>query len=127
MQKIKISQNNEQFQTKFFITSICDSIVSNKYLFLIITNFLITLYLLYQNYQNNCLIKEILKSNSICKNKMNINFSDVSENIYTNKYIIDKDMIGLKYPEIHFDNIFRKRNQHNKIVYILYLKKIIFG
>jgi len=36
MQKIKISQNNEQFQTKFFITSICDSIVNNKYLFLII-------------------------------------------------------------------------------------------
>ena len=54
MQKIEIIQNNEQFQTKSFITSICDSIVNNKYLFLIITNFLITLYLLYQNYQNNC-------------------------------------------------------------------------
>ena len=48
-----------------------------------------------------------MKFNSICKNKMNINFSDVSENIYTNKYIIDKDMIGLKYPEIHFDAIIK--------------------
>ena len=125
MEKVKIIQNKEQLQKKFFITSFKDSIVNNKYLFLLATNFLITFYLLYQNYQNNFSIKEILKSNSV-NNKRKINYSEVSDDIYTKKYIIDKDMIGLKYPEIHFDtiikdylngklvssfcNIFRKRN-----------------
>ena len=106
MEKVKIIQNKEQYQTKFFITSLYDSLVNNKYLFLIITNFLITLYLLYQNYQNNFLIKEILKSNSV-NNKRKINYSEVSDDIYAKKYIIDKDMIGLKYPEIHFDAIIK--------------------
>ena len=106
MENIKIIQNKEQCQTKFFITSFYDSLVNNKYLFLLATNFLITFYLLYQNYQNNFLIKEILKSNSF-NNKRKINYSEVSEDIYTKKYIIDKDMIGLKYPEIHFDTIIK--------------------
>ena len=106
MENIKIIQNKEQCQTKFFITSFYDSLVNNKYLFLLATNFLITFYLLYQNYQNNFLIKEILKSNSF-NNKRKINYSEISEDIYTKKYIIDKDMIGLKYPEIHFDTIIK--------------------
>ena len=35
MENIKIIQNKEQCQTKFFITSFYDSLVNNKYLFLL--------------------------------------------------------------------------------------------
>ena len=35
MEKVKIIQNKEQFQEKFFITSFHDSLVNNKYLFLL--------------------------------------------------------------------------------------------
>ena len=37
MEKVKIIQNKEQYQTKFFITSLYDSLVNNKYLFLLAT------------------------------------------------------------------------------------------
>ena len=62
-------------------------------------NLILTAYLFFQNNRTNKLIEYIL-------NNYSINIKDViNSDKYESNFTIDKDMIGLKYPEIFFDKI----------------------
>ena len=64
-------------------------ILSKSHSILISINFALTIFLFIQNNRANTLIKELSLTSSLNKKES----------------VIDKDMIGLKYPEIQFEKI----------------------
>ena len=71
---------------------------NNLLLLLLIINFVISNYLLLENKKNKIIIKDLLDfKNSFNDKKINLKNNYIPYN--------DKEMIGLKYPEINFDKI----------------------
>lgn len=97
--KIKINSNSSKNN---ILSSFYNYIKLNGHSILIALNIIISLYLLRQNYKNNILIKELLKTNSKSITNNQVNNKDLNPLNYT-KENFDKDMIGLKYPEISFE------------------------
>ena len=94
MKKIKIRKHLKERETSFkaksFYALIYDSILKKISSILSSINFILTIYLLIQNKRFNNLINEI---------KSSPDYNKIEDPI------IDKDMIGLKYPEILFNKI----------------------
>ena len=156
MRLIKIEEKKEvknkgicstQFKTIF---NNCNSF-NILLLLLLIINTAISSYLFIENKENKIIINELLDfKNSFDEKKINLKTNLKNNYIPYN----DKEMIGLHYPDINFNKIkaslkkthsiyplidlinqleikliyivFRKRNQYNKINFILYFKKIFF-
>ena len=97
---IKINNNGKNMYTlsigDYLISIFNDYIIKKSHSILISINLLLTIYLLVQNKKLYALNKELF-----CKKT----FYNINESI------IDKDMIGLKYPEIEFNKI--KKNYIN--------------
>ena len=97
---IKINNNGKNMYTlsigDYLISIFNDYIIKKSHSILISINLLLTIYLLVQNKKSYALNKELF-----CKKT----FYNINESI------IDKDMIGLKYPEIEFNKI--KKNYIN--------------
>ena len=95
MKRVKIGkpykERETSFTSEYIFTLIYDFFYRKISSILSPINFILTIYLLIQNNKFNKLINEIKLSNHYNENKE------------TNH--IDKDMIGLKYPEILFDKI----------------------
>ena len=91
---IKINNNGKNMYTlsigDYLISIFNDYIIKKSHSILISINLLLTIYLLVQNKKLYALNKELF-----CKKT----FYNINESI------IDKDMIGLKYPEIEFNKI----------------------
>ena len=94
MKRIKVAKNIRHsksiFKKDYFISKITNYIFLKAHSILIAINFLLTIYLLIQNNTTNNLKKELLLAKFTYKK---------------NEFIIDEDMIGLKYPEIEYKNI----------------------
>ena len=74
---------------------------------LFISIFIILLYLILEDKKNKMIIKELIKFKNSFKNIENIsNYPGIAlSSLNKNFSNIDKEMIGLKYPEIDFDKI----------------------
>ena len=94
MKRVKIAKSYKEreysFKKEYVLTIIYDFIFKKISSVLSPINFILTIYLLIQNKRFNTLINEI---------KTSQDYNKIEESI------IDKDMIGLKYPEILFDKI----------------------
>jgi len=99
LKEIKINNTKPFIKTYLSFSSFYFFITKYSQIIVINVNIILTVYLLIQNNRTNKLIKHIL-------NNYSINIKDViNSDKYENNFSIDKDMIGLKYPEILFDKI----------------------
>jgi hypothetical protein len=103
MKKISIKIDKPFNRSKYIFSTFYNYIFNNSHSILITINLLINLYLLIQNSRNSYINKEILKNDCQQKNNQKI-FNKDSTN-FCSKSKIDKDMIGLKYPEVSYDEI----------------------
>ena len=95
MKKIQINKRyktkkNNLFSKRFFFSTIYYYIFKRNYSFLTPINFILTIYLLIQNHRANNFMNELSSLNVFSKKE---------------EPTIDKDMIGLTYPEIMFQKI----------------------
>ena len=105
MKKIQIRKNYKSkmkysFKKGYNFSRIYNYIFKRNYSFLTPINFILTIYLLIQNHRANNFMKELSTSNV---------FSKIEEPT------IDKDMIGLTYPEIMFQKI-KDEYKNGKII-----------
>lgn len=107
MEEIKIIKdpNNNKDPKKKEYFNCYNFIINKSHSILISINFLLTIYLLIQNNRFNALNEDINSTKAYYKNK-NIN--------------IDKDMVGLKYPEINYKNI--KNNSINGKIFSSFIE-----
>ena len=95
MKKIKLIKNinNTEFESKInFFQSFLLFISKKSHSILISINLTLTLYL-------------IIKINNVHINHIDTNENSSIKSYFQNESKIDKDMIGLKYPEIMYDNV----------------------
>jgi len=102
MKKINIFSDTTPFQTKSFISFSNNFLLKKCYSILIIINLFLTVFLLINNNRNNAKIQELLSSNKNIMEKLN---QIIRINSTFNYSKIDKDMIGLKYPDIFYEKI----------------------
>ena len=143
MKKIRIKNFKKEYQNyldeKESNTLFLDIKLNLKIYIYIVINSIILLYLASENILNKKEIKKLAHYSEILKKNINLNKDDILTKKEYTKFIkgnltdkaIDKDMIGLKYPEIMFDhikenNIFRERNKCYKNKCFLYGKNITF-
>ena len=134
MKKVIIKNNKEEYEKIYNESpqnnkSLSISNIYFKIFPLILINIILLLYLIMENYANKKEIKELKElrdylKNEILKDKNKIELNDDNNIILRNRKIqnesltinnntIDKDMIGLKYPEIFFDDIKEKIINNN--------------
>jgi hypothetical protein len=108
-----VDQN--KIKNKKIIFSFFNSFYMSILLFISI--FIILLYLILEDKKNKMIIKELIKFKNSFKNIENIsNYPGIAlSSLNKNFSNIDKEMIGLKYPEIDFDKIKINLNVSNII------------
>lgn len=119
MKKIKI-KNKEEYETlsnkndqkKPCITF--NYLINKSLLIIIFINIFLLLYIIIEINNNKKIIKELInfknnsiqnKKNKILKPQIDEQIEELKNQILNNKEKLDKDMIGLVYPEINFDKI----------------------
>jgi hypothetical protein len=117
MKKIRFKNFNKESQDyldeKESNTLFLDIKLNLKIYIYIVINSIILLYLATENILNKKEIKKLVEYSEILKKNINLNKDDILAKGEYTKFIkgnftnkaIDKDMIGLKYPEIMFDHI----------------------
>ena len=116
MKNIKINNDEENDSlsnkiNKKKIFFFFNHLINKGQLILFLINIFILSYVMIELYGNKKLIKELIASqshstnNNILKKHINEQKKDLKNEILNNNYKLDKDMIGLIYPEIDFNKI----------------------